>query len=231
MPSFYSPKFRPISVGWVLVLSSIIIVTFFTLFPTSTKPSLNKFMPKLAEKVVQSVINYSSKPNSTAENIIFTNFGAVRRTFSEIITMCVSTNSVDRKVNFVDMSLTFVRERLLHLQQTSEQFRLQVQRFSHVERSFDALKKNRDKSSNEAFESNLPDFFAEVGNWLDGTTDKYEQIMSKNIRECSSEMTRLEEKISRQIYEIQHGELCEKNTKVLLFRETSTSIFPEDQNN
>ena len=184
-------------------------------------------MPKLAEKLVQSVVNYSPKPNSTAENIIFTNFGAVRRTFSEIITMSVSTNSVDRKVEFLEMSLTFVRERLLLLQQTSEQFRLQVQKFSNVERSFDALKKIPDKSSNEAFESNLADFFAEVGNWLDGTTDKYEKIMSKYIKECSSEMTRLEEKISRQIYEIQHGELCEKSSKVLLFRETTTSVFPQ----
>ena len=225
MPSVFLPKSCPATVGPVLVFSAITIVTLFTLFPPSPSPSLNMLMPKVAQKLVQSVINYSSKPNSTAENTIFTNFGAVRRTFSEIITMSVSKNSLDRKVEFLEMSLTFVRERLLLLQQTSEQFRLEVQKFSNVESSFDTLKASLDKSSNEPFGSNLADFFTEVGNWLDGTTDEYEQIMSKNIKQCSSEMTRLEEKISRQIYEIQHGELCEKTTKVLLFRKTTTSIF------
>ena len=71
-------------------------------------------------------------------------------------------------------------------------------------------------------------FMTEVGIWLESLTKLYRQVMRRNIEKCSWKMKRLEEKISRQIYETQHGEVCEQDRTVLLFRETAACIFQQN---
>ena len=138
--------------------------------------------------------------------------------------MFVSSNSLARKIDFLEVSTRFVEERLRRLLESSEQFSQDVQKYSRVVKSFDALKNDQNRRGNESLDKNLEDYLKQAGDWLENLTEKYEQVMKRKSQECSLEMKRLEQKISRQIYDIQHGELCEKNTTVLISRETAITF-------
>ena len=196
-----------------------IIITFLALFQMLPPRLLTITMP------IETVVYDQSHPSSTTEQILFTHFGPIRRTISEIISMVASSHSLERKIDFLDISNNFLQERLQNLIQTSEQFQQDLEDFFHVQHSFTALKtnvNNNNKTKNgNLFAKHLQNYLTEVGNWRQKLTKKYEEIMATQIKECSRKMKTLEEKISRLIYETQHGNLCEMNKTLLLFRETA----------
>ena len=224
---FSTSKLCVTSFRWVYVAAAVTI-TFCALFRSVPQSSFYVPLPIAARQVFNDPVSEISI-DSRSEEILFEEFGAIRRTISEIITMVASSNNtLQRKIEFLNLGTNFIRERLLLLLQTNEQFLQVSSNFFLVENSFDALKTNMTKTRNKdlkLFDYYLQNYLKDVGNWLEEFTETYEQIMKKKNDECSRELIELEQIISRQIYETQHGEICEKSTTVLLLRETTTYRF------
>ena len=176
-----------------------------------------------------SVIGYNprtSELNSTEKEILFREMVAVRRTISAVILMSASTESRSWKTNFLNESINFLKERLIVLINLTSKIRSSVSydELVQLENTIISLQSILTKYYATALDSENFDLFAEnflikLGGWYDKLKQKYGVEMGRIRNECLHNMNELEKNISHQLYQVQQGELCEKSTSVLYFRD------------
>ena len=203
---------------WIYLAS---IVTIFVLFPFLSPDLPSLPTPKGSQNMVK-----DHSHNLAAPIRLFTEFGAIRLAINDIIIMAAGKDNPGIKTDFMKISNNFLQERLQSLTETSKQFPkdLENQTFLAVENSLNALKQKVNEISSDngkIFEKGLEKYLIAIGIWFKRISNTYDQVMKQRNEQCSRKMKILEEKISRQIYETQHGEVCKRNTTVLHFRETA----------
>ena len=106
---------------WVYVAAAIII-TFYALVRTAPPSLYTLPIVATAQNVFDDYVISESNLDSRAEDILFEDFGAIRRTISEVIAITSSSEKLERKFFFLDVSIDFLRERLESILQTSDRF-------------------------------------------------------------------------------------------------------------
>ena len=210
------------------LLIFIVSFTFLNLFAVLQPSYLLRIEIKSDGENAVNGLSSLSDSNLSAEQKLFIEFGAIRRAASEIITVNANDNTVNRKINFLETATNFFEERLQRLLKTGKKFPKAYENFVDVKNSFDALKTNVDKTSKEGdelFEKHLRTYLTSVGNWLEKISKTYHLNMKTESEECANKMKILEKKISRQINEVQHGELCKNSTRTFELWEAAAQFF------
>ena len=157
-------------------------------------------------------VNYN--PISHYSQILFLEFGGLRKTVPDIILMSASDNDFEWKLNYLNDSLNFIAERFKYLTKTNENFGPIGKELNQVVSKIGILKKRNSEEQNQ----NMEFFLESLGVWYQKMKNFYNLEREFATQECSKRMRDLENQIARRIYQIQQGELCEQSSGLLHLR-------------
>ena len=166
--------------------------------------------------------------SAAQQQTLFHEMEALKKTIPDIILMSVSSNDSDKIVMFCNLSIKFVKERMNRMLQTNLKFVDVNNKLGEIESMLDSmnasLRKSVDSVDQKKFDSLMAAFLTKFGLWYKDLKVVYDKETRLAQKECAVRMRNLEFKISHQIHQTQRGQLCEKSTRILHFREPTIVI-------